>query len=110
MSAGWFRKGTYWLRRSAGELNGSARVPVGFVGDMVDSTGELNGSAGVLVGTVAFMVCDGDLDLMVTCDGFYDDGLTITLRCGMKWSKFQAFPMDSDKSLKGHLACLSKAV
>ena len=36
----------------AGQLNGSARVSVGFVGDMVDSAGELNGSAGVLVDTI----------------------------------------------------------
>ena len=28
---------------------------------------------------LAFMVCNGDLDLMVACDGFYDGGLVMTL-------------------------------
>uniref|UniRef100_A0A2N9HL29 Reverse transcriptase zinc-binding domain-containing protein n=1 Tax=Fagus sylvatica TaxID=28930 RepID=A0A2N9HL29_FAGSY len=50
------------------------------------------------------MVWDGFCsDLMVV-----SDGLGWLLRHGMIWSEFQAFPMDGDKSLKGHLACLSK--
>uniref|UniRef100_A0A2N9EF19 Uncharacterized protein n=1 Tax=Fagus sylvatica TaxID=28930 RepID=A0A2N9EF19_FAGSY len=74
----WLRKSFGWLRRSTGLIRGR-----------IDWLRE------------SALHCS---DLMVTCDGFYDDGLTVTLRGGMTWSEFQAFPMDGDKSLKGHLA------
>uniref|UniRef100_A0A2N9I2T6 Uncharacterized protein n=1 Tax=Fagus sylvatica TaxID=28930 RepID=A0A2N9I2T6_FAGSY len=66
MSAGWFRKRTDWLHKSAGWIRRRTEwLLIGTVGQSWSKSCESCGKT-----------CS---DLMVTCDGFYDDGLVMTL-------------------------------